>query len=436
MLEEFDNARVQLGETLSLLRLRGIDLDAAEGRKREVERECDRLGSEMRIVSELLADQNECLRLRVVEVQAATFEAAKCNDELKEVELSLAAMYRKYEADRDKEEVIKKRLDLLGSDELNLMENQRKMINSVDKMKSDIADCHHQIAELDDVLESKKKSVEEMKVDERALIVSMDREERKLNSIRESTIEVTLLLAEMQAKVTVTGTDLRSVETDLEDVTSELKVKLDEFEEYQEKCENDEIENRKKVEKCMLEWERVKGMVENEKSMLTALSAKHDAHVKDLCILEKDKISLEKTILKLSKVVDELNGRYSERVSEKEEFEKEFFILQMSRTKVAEDLESLSAIVEGKNTVLKVIELDTESATKKLSKIRNLSVAEERVISHQRLQLKCCLDELLVYETKLQEEAVRVQSSPAASPALGSEHRSGLGSDRILKLRE
>ena len=79
-------------------------------------------------------------------------------------------------------------------------------------------------------------------------------------------------------------------------------------------------------------------------------------------------------------------------------------------------------------------------AVKKLNEMKSLCKAEERIICHQRLQLKCCLDEMLVYETKLKEKAVivraRGQGSPEVPPALRSEQESGSESGRDLKWRE
>ena len=440
MLEEIDRARVRLAEVLTLLSARERDLKAADSKKGEVERECERLEEEMRMISEMLTDKKECLRDKENEMQASTAESAKCKEELKEVEISLASIYKAYEADRHREEDMKRRLNLLDTEEQDLMENQQRIKSSVDMMRSEVEDFHQEMKELDLQLEGKRRSVEEMKAEERTQIMSIEREKRKLTSIRESAAEEIALLTELRDKVTLTKTDLKSAETDLSDVTTELKFKLDEIEEHQTKFENDQTVERKKLEKGLLELERVAGMVRNEENRLFSLSAEHDTLMKEVCSLKEVESNLERSVIQLSETVRELREVISVREAEKHGLEREIYTQQMKQTIEIDKLHSLSAAIDQKNSSLTLTESDTVRAVKKLNEMKSLCKAEERIICHQRLQLKCCLDEMLVYETKLKEKAVivraRGQGSPEVPPALRSEQESGSESGRDLKWRE
>jgi chromosome segregation ATPase len=432
---------VGLVETLTQLSCRERDLKAAESRKEEIERELERLEEKMRTISQMVMDKKECLRDREIEIYAALAESAKCKDELKEVESSLSSIYRTYEADRHREEEMKRRLELLEREEIDLMENQRRIKMSVDSMKSDMSDFHQEMKELDVVLESKKRSIEEMKVEERAQLMSVEKEKRKLNSVRENAVEESLLLSDLRDKVALTNTDLNTVERDLRDVTTELKFKLDEIEENQKKFGSDQIENRKRLEKSLLELERVEGMIMNEKNMLSSLSAEHENHMKDVCSLTEVKANLERSVFELTAAVGELRESMTVSDAEKNGLEKEIYILQVSRAIEEDKLNSLRAIVDEKNSILTATESDTVSAVKKLNKMKSLCMAEERIICHQRLQLKCCLDEMLVYEARLKDKAVRVsglEGPPALRPDRepGSEVGLGWGSGRDLKWRE
>jgi chromosome segregation ATPase len=432
---------VGLVETLTQLSCRERDLKAAESRKEEIERELERLEEKMRTISQMVMDKKECLRDREIEIYAALAESAKCKDELKEVESSLSSIYRTYEADRHREEEMKRRLELLEREEIDLMENQRRIKMSVDSMKSDMSDFHQEMKELDLVLESKKRSIEEMKVEERAQLMSVEKEKRKLNSVRENAVEESLLLSDLRDKVALTNTDLNTVERDLRDVTTELKFKLDEIEENQKKFGSDQIENRKRLEKSLLELERVEGMIMNEKNMLSSLSAEHENHMKDVCSLTEVKANLERSVSELTAAVGELRESMTVSDAEKNGLEKEIYILQVSRAIEEDKLNSLRAIVDEKNSILTATESDTVSAVKKLNKMKSLCMAEERIICHQRLQLKCCLDEMLVYEARLKDKAVRVsglEGPPALRPDRepGSEVGLGWGSGRDLKWRE
>jgi chromosome segregation ATPase len=441
VLHELDRARVELVEALTQLSCRERDLKAADSRKREIERELERLEEEMRTISEMVIDKKDRLRDREREIQAATAESVKCEDELKEVESSLSSVYKAYEADRLREEETKRRLELLEREELCLMENQHRIKISVDTMRSDMCDFHQEMKELDLFLESKKKSVEEMKMEETACLMNIENEKRKLNSIRENAAEESLFLTELRDKVALSNMDLNSVKTDLRDVTTELKFKLDEIEENQKKFENDQIENRKKLEKSLLELERVEGMVINEKNMLSSLSAEHENHMKNVWSLKEMKASLERSVSELSEAVSELREGRTIREAEKDSLEKEIRTLHINRAVEEEKLHSLIAIIGQRNSILAATESDTVTAAKKLNKMKSLCMAEERIICHQRLQLKCCLDEMLAYETKLKEKAVRVRvESSLEGPALRSEREPGsenrLGSGRDLKCRE
>jgi chromosome segregation ATPase len=432
---------VGLVETLTQLSCRERDLKAAESRKEEIERELERLEEKMQTISQMVMDKKECLRDREIEIYAALAESAKCKDELKEVESSLSSIYRTYEADRHREEEMKRRLELLEREEIDLMENQRRIMMSVDSMKSDMSDFHQEMKELDLVLESKKRSIEEMKVEERAQLMSVEKEKRKLNSVRENAVEESLLLSDLRDKVALTNTDLNTVERDLRDVTTELKFKLDEIEENQKKFGSDQIENRKRLEKSLLELERVEGMIMNEKNMLSSLSAEHENHMKDVCSLTEVKANLERSVFELTAAVGELRESMTVSDAEKNGLEKEIYILQVSRAIEEDKLNSLRAIVDEKNSILTATESDTVSAVKKLNKMKSLCMAEERIICHQRLQLKCCLDEMLVYEARLKDKAVRVsglEGPPALRPDRepGSEVGLGWGSGRDLKWRE
>jgi chromosome segregation ATPase len=432
---------VGLVETLTQLSCRERDLKAAESRKEEIERELEKLEEKMRTISQMVMDKKECLRDREIEIYAALAESAKCKDELKEVESSLSSIYRTYEADRHREEEMKRRLELLEREEIDLMENQRRIKMSVDSMKSDMSDFHQEMKELDLVLESKKRSIEEMKVEERAQLMSVEKEKRKLNSVRENAVEESLLLSDLRDKIALTNTDLSTVERDLRDVTTELKFKLDEIEENQKKFGSDQIENRKRLEKSLLELERVEGMIMNEKNMLSSLSAEHENHMKDVCSLTEVKANLERSVSELTAAVGELRESMTVSDAEKNGLEKEIYILQVSRAIEEDKLNSLRAIVDEKNSILTATESDTVSAVKKLNKMKSLCMAEERIICHQRLQLKCCLDEMLVYEARLKDKAVRVsglEGPPALRPDRepGSEVGLGWGSGRDLKWRE
>jgi chromosome segregation ATPase len=432
---------VGLVETLTQLSCRERDLKAAESRKEEIERELEKLEEKMRTISQMVMDKKECLRDREIEIYAALAESAKCKDELKEVESSLSSIYRTYEADRHREEEMKRRLELLEREEIDLMENQRRIKMSVDSMKSDMSDFHQEMKELDLVLESKKRSIEEMKVEERAQLMSVEKEKRKLNSVRENAVEESLLLSDLRDKIALTNTDLSTVERDLRDVTTELKFKLDEIEENQKKFGSDQIENRKRLEKSLLALERVEGMIINEKNMLSSLSAEHENHMKDVCSLTEVKANLERSVSELTAAVGELRESMTVSDAEKNGLEKEIYILQVSRAIEEDKLNSLRAIVDEKNSILTATESDTVSAVKKLNKMKSLCMAEERIICHQRLQLKCCLDEMLVYEARLKDKAVRVsglEGPPALRPDRepGSEVGLGWGSGRDLKWRE
>jgi chromosome segregation ATPase len=433
-----------LVETLTQLSCRERDLKAAEIRKGEIERELERLEEEMRTISQMVIDKKECLREREIEICSTLAESAKCRDELKEVESSLSSIYRAYEADRHQEEEMKRKLEQLEREEIDLMENQHRIKMSVDSMKSDMSDFHREMKELDLVLESKKRSVEEMKVEERAQLMSVEKEKRKLNSVRENAVEESLLLTDLRNKITLTNTDLNSVEADLRDVTTELKFKLDEIEGNQKKFESDQIEKSKRLEKNLLELERVEGMIINEENMLSSLRAEHENHLKDVCSLQDVKANLERSVSELTKALGELRESRTVSEAEKNGLEKEIYTLQISRAVEEDKLNSLRAIIDQKNSILTATESDTVCAAKKLNKMKSLCMAEERIICHQRLQLKCCLEEMLVYETKLKDKAVRVrvESGLEGPPALrpdrepGSEVGLGWGSGRDLKWRE
>lgn len=419
MLEELDHARVRLAEALMQFSCQERGLKAAECRKGEIERECNRLQDEVRAISEMVEDKKECLRDKEMEIQDVTAESAKYKDELKEVENSLATIYRTYESDRFREEEMKRRLDLLGREELDLMVNQQRIKTVVDIMKSDISDFQREIKEMDLLLEDKRRSVEEMKVEERARVMSIEKEKRNLIFIRENAAEESFLLVELRDKVALTNTDLNSAETDLRDVTSELKIKLDEIEENQKKFDNNQIENRRKLEMVLLELERVEGSVVKEKNMLLSLSIEHDSRLKDVCDLKDIKLNFDHSAAQLTVTVSELRESVFAREAEKRSLEKEVCTLQMSRAVEEDKLHSLSALIDEKNSMLRVTESDTASAVKKLNRIKSLCVAEERIISHQRLHLKCCLDEMLVYETKLNEKAVTM----GVESSLGDPHK-------------